>query len=106
MELARADPASTTEGQELLDEPGVMDFSRNGYRYLTSSPFVANTFRNFLGPSWCGQLRGNSMTAARAELEDAGSEKGGRSDVVIPTAVRQAVRRLHEKHRAHWPERW
>ena len=136
VELARADPASTTEGQELLDEPGVRDFSRNGYRYLTSSPFVANAFRNFLGPSFSKELMNELVRSAErqfydgskgavteamaaetladddfgdssdTELEDAGSEKGGRSDVVIPTALRQAVRRLHEKHRAHWPERW
>ena len=140
MELARgADPASTTEGQELLDEPGVMDFSRNGYRCLTSNPFVADAFRNYLGPSFSKELMnelvrsaerqfdydGSKSTVTEAmavetvagdddladtagsdtELEEAGSEKGNRSDVVIPTVVRQALRRLHENTGHRSPQR-
>ena len=45
LELFRgAAPHRTVEGQELMDEPGVFDFSWNGRRYLTSSKAVANAF--------------------------------------------------------------
>eukprot|EP00439_Symbiodinium_sp_Y106_P048770 s3627_g6.t1 len=114
-------------------------FWRNGHRYLTSSFFVANTFRNHQGPSFSKDYvaelvqavenqfhhdlgKGNVIETMAAETtfedeaavdgegSDADSEEAtgaasGQSDVVIPTAVRQAVRRLHENTGHRSPQR-
>ena len=54
MELLRgASPGRTLQGQELLDEPGLFHFRRDGCGYLTSSAKVAAAFQG--GPfGWSG----------------------------------------------------
>ena len=40
----RASPLRTLPGQELMDEPGVLEFVKDGHRYVTSSSAVATAF--------------------------------------------------------------
>ena len=134
MELLRsADPRRTLEGQELLDEPGVADFSLNGCRYLTSSAAVVQAFRDGAGGPEAGavleamekQFEDDHRTegvseamAAETDLEsefaaggygsdseDGVEEREPVKDVPVSAAVRQAVRRLHENTGHRSPKR-
>ncbi|CAE6915744.1 RE2 [Symbiodinium sp. CCMP2592] len=129
LELLRgADPHRTPEGRELMDEPGVFDFSLNGRRYVTSSRAVAEAFRRTSGGNLAEELldamqlqfdedHGPEIVTetlaaetgaeedelleglgGMAESDDEDLEQGRDpgTEIPIPTAVRQAVRRLHE----------
>ena len=73
MELLRgADPYRTLEGQELMDEVGLFDLSRNGRRYLTSSQAVADVLRQASAEN----LEGAMLDAMQRQFdEDHGPEK-------------------------------
>ncbi|OLP86504.1 Hemicentin-1 [Symbiodinium microadriaticum] len=120
------------EQEELLDGRRVIDFCRYGYRYLTASPRVADAFRQHSGPNFSKEFMDKLVRAvelqfeddARAtatmvadeqdfvgpdgsdtQAEDAGDEAQLKSDLVIPTAVRQAVRRLRVNTGHRGPQR-
>ncbi|CAE7718191.1 pgsA [Symbiodinium sp. CCMP2592] len=127
MELFRGStPGRTVEGQELLDEPGIFHFRRDGCGYLTSSAKVAAAFKDApadeLPSAVLRAMEDQFETDHRVKdvtetfaaetpeehdfmttpggTDDEGDEgevmPKGDSEVPISSAVRQAVRRLHE----------